>query len=102
MFATAFVYILTNANHTTLYVGVTTDLAARVWEHKAKQDQRSFTSRYNIDKLVYYESFATLLDAIAREKELKGRSRQYKESLISQGNPAWVEVSVPMALSSLH
>ena len=63
-----YVYILTNQNNTVLYVGVTNDIIRRVWEHKNPVDKKSFTARYNIDKLVYYETFQFIQDAIDREK----------------------------------
>jgi len=70
------VYILTNANHTTLYVGVTADLIARVQEHRDKKHPHSFTAKYNLVKLVYFESFTSVEEAILREKQIKGRSRR--------------------------
>ena len=90
---TAFVYILTNARHTTLYVGMTTDLVTRLWEHRTKQNKTSFTARYNVDKLVYYESFETVIEAIDREKYIKGKTRGWKEALIKSMNPEWQDLS---------
>lgn len=63
------VYIVTNNNHTTLYVGVSSDLYARVVEHREKKYPRSFTARYNLVKLVYYQSFNFIEEAIAEERE---------------------------------
>lgn len=83
---------MTNKHHTTLYVGVTADLYSRVTEHKKKSDPRSFTARYNLNKLVYCESFSTIEEAIDREKQLKGGSRQKKIDLISRMNPAWKDL----------
>lgn len=83
---------MTNKHHTTLYVGVTADLYSRVTEHKEKSDPRSFTARYNLNKLVYCESFSTIEEAIDREKQLKGGSRQKKIDLISRMNPAWKDL----------
>ena len=80
----AWVYIMTNRGNTTLYVGVTTDISTRVWEHKTSQNPGSFTARYKLFKIVYYEGFPLLTDAIAREKFLKGKSRQYKIELINK------------------
>ena len=77
-----FIYILTNNNHTTLYVGVTAFLKERIIQHKEKYDTKSFTARYNLDKLVYYEAFQMIGDAIGREKQLKGGSRSKKIALI--------------------
>jgi len=88
-----YVYILTNKSNTVLYVGVTSDLERRVWEHKEKV-YAGFTSKYNVNKLVYYEDFQWIHDAIAREKQLKGGSRQKKIDLILIENPAWNDLSL--------
>jgi putative endonuclease len=81
-----YVYILTNQTNTVLYVGVTSDLVKRVYEHKNKLVQ-GFTSKYHIDKLVYFEVFNDINDAIGREKQLKGGSRAKKIALIEKDNP---------------
>ena len=65
------IYILTNKNHTVLYIGVTSELQPRIYDHKAKRSRKSFTARFNVDRLVYYESFHSIEEAIAREKQLK-------------------------------
>ncbi|MEQ8629523.1 GIY-YIG nuclease family protein [Ekhidna sp.] len=83
------VYILTNKSNTTLYVGVTSDLHPRIIEHREKKYPRSFTARYNISKLVYYEAHPTIIEAIDREKQLKGGSGKKKEDLINSINPKW-------------
>ncbi|WP_370088688.1 GIY-YIG nuclease family protein [Ekhidna sp.] len=83
------VYILTNQSNSTLYVGVTSDLYTRITNHKEKKEPKSFTARYNLNKLVYYESFHSIEEAIAREKQLKGGSRKKKEDLINSVNPKW-------------
>ena len=83
------IYILTNYKHTVLYIGVTSDLQSRVMEHKARIMEKCFTSRYNVALLVYYEKHATIEEAIAREKFLKGKSRSYKINLINAINPEW-------------
>ena len=83
-----FVYILTNSRHTVLYTGVTNDLVRRVHEHRNKQ-VRSFTARYNVDMLVYFEVATNALTAIAREKQIKGGSRQRKLAIIETINPTW-------------
>ncbi len=87
-----FVYILTNKNNTTLYVGVTANLEQRIKQHRSKVDKKSFTARYNLDKLVYFESFQMIGDAIAREKQLKAGNRAKKIALIESENPNWVEL----------
>ena len=83
----ACVYILTNKNNTALYVGITNDLRTRVWEHKNKHNKNSFTARYNIYKLVYFEAFELITDAIAREKYIKNQTRLWKIEIIKSVNP---------------
>ncbi|WP_445713548.1 GIY-YIG nuclease family protein [Flavobacterium sp.] len=84
-----FIYIITNKNNTTLYIGVTSNLIQRIEEHKQKRYQNSFSARYNLNKLVYYEAFQMIGDAIGREKQLKGGSRDAKIKLIESINPNW-------------
>ena len=79
---------MANEDCTTLYVGVTSDLYIRVWEHKNGKFPKSFTSKYGLHKLVYYESFHNIEEAIKREKQIKGGSRIKKEKLIDGMNPA--------------
>jgi putative endonuclease len=86
------VYIMANVRNTTLYTGVTSDLLTRVLEHKGMKYPNSFTSRYNVIKLVYYESFHSIEEAIAREKQIKSGSRADKESLINAINPEWKDL----------
>jgi putative endonuclease len=86
-----FVYILTNDRHTVLYTGVTNNLTRRTGEHRASFS--SFTSRYNVHKLVYFEEFHQINDAIAREKQIKGGSRRKKVALINSMNPDWRDLS---------
>ena len=81
-----FVYILTNKRHTVLYTGVTSDLQKRVHQHRMKL-LPGFTSRYNVDKLVFYEVADNPEAAIAREKQIKGGSRKKKIDLINTMNP---------------
>jgi len=87
-----YVYIMTNKNRTTLYIGVTNDLVRRVYEHKKRLVKNSFTDRYNLEYCVYYEEFVYFDAAISREKELKKWNRQKKEVLINQKNPEWKEL----------
>ncbi|HEX6892577.1 MAG TPA: GIY-YIG nuclease family protein [Chryseolinea sp.] len=89
----SWVYIMTNKNKTTLYVGVSTDINTRVWEHRAKVNSHSFTSRYNIDMLVYFEGFDQIEKAIEREKYIKGKTRKWKDALINKVNPSWHDLS---------
>ena len=79
-------------NHSTLYTGVTSDLAARVAKHKEKFYPGSFSSRYNCVKLVYYRWFDTIMEAITEEKRIKGGSRKKKEALINGMNPEWKDL----------
>ena len=81
-----FIYILSNKNDTVLYVGVTNDLTRRCHEHKRKQ-VIGFTKKYNVDKLVYYEVFDSIVIAINREKQIKGYGRKKKDLLIDKANP---------------
>ena len=87
------IYIMTNKENTTLYIGVTSDLKLRVWEHKNKVYPNSFTSRYNLFKLVYFENFTTIEEAIAREKQLKRWHREWKINLIISINPDYNDLS---------
>jgi putative endonuclease len=84
------VYVLTNRSGT-LYIGMTNDLGRRICEHKAKQVP-GFTKRYNVDRLVYFEEFREVRDAIQREKQLKGWLRAKKVELIEQANPDWADL----------
>jgi putative endonuclease len=86
------VYILTNSRHTVLYTGVTNNLERRVLEHKSNQGN-TFTKRYNVDQLVYYECGDDINTAIAREKQIKAGSRQDKINLINSINPDWKDLS---------
>lgn len=88
------VYIMTNKNHTTLYVGVTADLQRRVEEHRTHKYPKSFTARYNITKLVYYEFYSRIEEAIAIEKQIKAGSRKTKEELINSKNPDWLDLYI--------
>jgi putative endonuclease len=83
-----FVYILTNAWNKVLYTGVTSDLKARVYQHREKL-LPGFTNRYNVSKLVYYEAGYDAAGAITREKQIKAGSRQKKIELVNRMNPEW-------------
>ena len=80
---------MTNKNRTTLYIGVTSNLIARVQQHKQHVFKNSFTDRYNLEYLVYYENLPSIEEAIAREKEIKKWRREKKEKLIQTQNPQW-------------
>ena len=82
------IYILTNESHKTLYTGVTSNLVQRIYQHKNKIIE-GFTAKYNCHKLVYFEVFEDMENAILREKQIKGGSRQKKIDLIENLNPDW-------------
>ena len=85
------VYIMSNISRM-LYVGVTGDLERRVFQHKAKEID-GFTKKYNIHRLVYFEAFGDIRDAIAREKQIKGWLRAKKVALIESANPEWKDLA---------
>lgn len=85
------VYILTNKMYGTLYVGVTSDLPKRIWEHKSKVVD-GFSKKYDLDKLVYYEVHENAESAIKREKRLKKWNRKWKIELIQKQNPGWQDL----------
>jgi putative endonuclease len=91
---TYFVYILSNTS-AILYIGVTSQLDLRLFQHSDHHDRESFVSRYNLDRLVFTESYPTARQAIAREKQLKGWSRAKKLKLISEQNPEWRNLLTP-------
>ncbi|MGE0637099.1 MAG: GIY-YIG nuclease family protein [Bacteroidia bacterium] len=93
MYKGGYVYILTNKNNTVLYTGVTANLAKRLWEHKTNAYPGSFTSKYNVYKLVYFEGFHSIEEAIAREKQIKAGSRKKKELLINSINADWRDLT---------
>jgi len=86
-----YVYILTNFSNTTLYIGVTNNLERRIYEHKNKLID-GFSSKYNLNKLVYFEEYELIEDAIKREKQLKKWKRKWKEELIEKKNPFWKDL----------
>ena len=88
-----YVYILTNKNNKVLYTGVTNDLERRVYEHKQKLIN-GFTSKYNLTKLVYFQDFSRIDDAIAAEKRIKGWLRVKKIKIIESVNPNWDDLLI--------
>ena len=86
-----YTYILTNISNTTLYIGVTSNLPQRIYQHKHKFVD-GFSKKYNLNKLVYFEGTSDITAAIQREKYLKGKSRQYKIDLINKFNPEWKDL----------
>ena len=90
---TYYVYILSNESKTSLYIGVTSNLIKRIEQHKGKEID-GFTKKYNINRLVYYESTNNIKAAIEREKCIKAWKREWKENLINTNNPAWEDLSL--------
>jgi len=86
-----FVYIITNKRNGTLYIGVTNNLIRRIYEHKNKIID-GFSKKYGLDKLVYFEEFPSIEEAIKREKYLKGKKRQFKIDLIEKSNKKWEDL----------
>ena len=87
-----FVYILTNNHKNVIYTGITNDLVRRVYEHKNHLDKGSFTARYNVEQLVYYEITSDVTAAIEREKQIKGWNRNRKNKLVESKNPDWKDL----------
>ena len=85
------IYILTNDNNSTLYIGVTSNLVQRIYQHKSKQ-VKGFSSKYNLNKLVYFEQLEDMDSAILREKRLKKWNREWKNRLINELNPSWKDL----------
>ena len=90
-----YVYMLTNKSNRVLYIGVTNDLQRRLYEHHNEQIE-GFTKRYHVHKLVHYEPFQDIRDAIAREKRLKGLLRSRKDEIMSQTNPLWEDLGLKL------
>jgi putative endonuclease len=86
------VYIIVNKHHTVFYVGVAASVSGRIQQHKEKLYPKSFSAKYNIDKLVYYEFFGSIEEAIQREKQIKKYSRIKKIALIIKINPEWKDL----------
>ncbi len=87
-----YVYILANRTNTTIYTGVTGNLLRRLEEHRSHADPNSFTSRYNVTKLVYFEQTTDTWTALEREKQIKGWNRKRKNDLIESKNPKWEDL----------
>ena len=89
---TYYVYILSNNTNTTIYTGVTNDLIRRVYEHKTNADPTSFTAKYSVHKLVYFELTGDVRAAIEREKQIKGWNRARKNKLVESNNSSWIDL----------
>ena len=87
-----YVYIMTNSNNHVLYTGVTNDLIRRSYEHRSHILKDSFTARYSVEKLVYYEAGIDAYAAISREKQIKGWNRKRKNQLVESMNPNWEDL----------
>ena len=88
-----YVYFMANVHNTVLYIGVTSNLEKRVWEHKNGAHKDSFAFKYKCRKLVYYEAYGGIKTAIAREKQLKNWKRAWKDSLVAKENPNWRDLA---------
>ena len=88
----AYVYILSNCTNTVVYTGVTSNLAQRVYQHKHNMDPKSFTAKYQVHKLVYYEATNYMQAAIEREKQIKKWNRARKNKVITNMNPTWQDL----------
>ena len=84
--------MVTNNYKTVIYVGVSSELRGRIWEHKTKFFSKSFTAKYNCDKIVWYQFSPTIMEAIEREKQIKAGSRKKKIDLINAVNPEWKDL----------
>ena len=94
---TYYVYILANATNVAIYTGVTNDLVRRVYEHKTHADPNSFTAKYNVNRLVYFEQTTDVRAALEREKQIKSWKRARKNALVETMNPKWEDL-YPMIL----
>ena len=89
---TYYVYILANATNVTVYTGVTNDLVRRVYEHRTEADPKSFTAKYHVHKLVYFEQTSDVRVALEREKQIKSWKRARKNALVETTNPKWEDL----------
>jgi putative endonuclease len=95
------VYILASRRHGTLYIGVTSDLVGRLWQHRTKV-VRGFTGRYRVYRLVHFELADTMEAAIAREKQLKAWRREWKIALIEEANPLWEDLAIGLGFAQVE
>ncbi|MBE6916432.1 MAG: GIY-YIG nuclease family protein [Ruminococcaceae bacterium] len=89
---TYYVYILANNTNTVIYTGITNDLIRRVYEHRQKVDPKSFTAKYDVHRLVYFEETSDVRAAIEREKQIKGWNRARKNKLVQSKNQSWQDL----------
>ena len=90
-----YVYMLANKRNGTIYIGLTDDLVKRAWQHRSEM-LRGFTRRYGVKRLVYFETYDDISDAILRERRLKNWNRDWKIQLIEGGNPFWDDLAVTL------
>ena len=88
-----YVYLMASKRNGTIYLGVTSDLARRVWEHKTNHDPKSFTALHSVYTLVWFEEYDLIAEAIQREKTMKGWPRDWKLNLIERTNPKWYSLN---------
>ena len=91
-----YVYINTNKSNRVLYTGVTNNLLNRIFQHKTKENKNSFTAKYNVNKLVYYEVYYDINGAITREKQIKNLVRRKKIEMINKFNPEWKDIDLEL------
>ena len=91
-----YIYILASKRNGTLYIGVTNSLFRRTFQHKLKKDPKSFTAKYNVTRLVYFETHGYIQDAIQREKQMKKWKRSWKIELIEKENSTWRDLFLDM------
>lgn len=84
--------MITNQTQRVIYTGFTTDLKTRMWEHTTKQNPTSFSARYNVNRLVYFQGFLSIAEAESAEKYIKGKKRAWKRELITKHNPKWKDL----------
>ncbi|WP_239000262.1 GIY-YIG nuclease family protein [Hyunsoonleella ulvae] len=89
-----YVYVMANKSNGTIYIGITNEIEERVKEHKLKVFPKSFTAKYNCDKLIYFEEFENGEEAVKRERQFKKWKRDWKIDLIEDMNPNWIDLSV--------
>ena len=94
------VYLLAKASHSTFYTGVTSDLLARIWQHRTEAT-KGFTARYGIKRLVWFEAHDTMEAAIRREKQIKRWARQWKYDLVNAVNPTWRDLAEDFGFAPL-
>ena len=87
-----YVYILANSTNTVIYTGVTNDLRRRIYEHREHLDSDSFTAKYNVTRLIYFDTTPDVTAAIEREKQIKGWNRKRKNKLVASMNPEWIDL----------